>query len=62
MGYPQNEGGEFILDVDASDVGIGGVLAHIQNAKLSFGTNTVNSPSGHQRSTYRVRSHGLSTE
>ena len=26
MGYPLNDGGEFILDVDASDLGIGGIL------------------------------------
>ena len=30
MGYPLNEGGMFVLDVDASDVGIGGVLHQIQ--------------------------------
>ena len=26
MGYPFNEAGEFVLDVDASDIGIGAVL------------------------------------
>ena len=26
--YPLNGGGEFILDVDASDVGIGGEILH----------------------------------
>ena len=26
MGYPLNNSGEFILDVDASDVGIGGII------------------------------------
>ena len=26
MGYPLNEAGDFILDVDASDIGIGGIL------------------------------------
>ena len=30
MGYPINEGGEFILDVDASDVGLGGILHQVQ--------------------------------
>ena len=25
MAYPLNDGGEFILDVDASDIGIGGI-------------------------------------
>ena len=33
MGYPQNEGGEFILDTDASDVGIGSVLAQVQDGR-----------------------------
>ena len=33
MGYPLNEGGDFILDVDASDVGIGGVLHQVQEGK-----------------------------
>ncbi|MCG8032791.1 MAG: retroviral-like aspartic protease family protein, partial [Candidatus Thiodiazotropha taylori] len=33
MGYPLNEGGDFILDVDASDIGIGGVLHQIQQGK-----------------------------
>ena len=45
MGYPQNEGGEFILDVDASDVGIGGVLAQIQNGRervIAYGSRTLN--------------------
>ena len=30
MGYPLNDGGEFILDVDASDLGIGGILHQVQ--------------------------------
>ena len=30
MGYPLNEAGEFILDVDASGTGIGGVLHQVQ--------------------------------
>ena len=33
MGYPLNEAGDFILDVDASDVGIGGVLHQVQGDK-----------------------------
>ncbi len=31
MGYPMQNGGDFILDVDACDVGIGGVLHQLQN-------------------------------
>ena len=30
MGYPRNEGGDFVLDVDASYVGIGSVLQQIR--------------------------------
>ncbi len=33
MGYPLNDGGDFMLDVDASGVGIGGVLSQIQGAR-----------------------------
>ena len=33
MGYPINEGGEFILDVDASDVGLGGILHQQQEGR-----------------------------
>ena len=33
MGYPLNEAGEFILDVDASDQGIGAVLYQVQGGK-----------------------------
>ena len=33
MGYPINEGGEFILDVDASDEGIGGILHQEQEGR-----------------------------
>lgn len=29
MGYPMNEAGTFTLDVDASDIGIGGILHQI---------------------------------
>ena len=33
MGYPLNEGGEFLLDVDASGEGIGGVLQQKQDGR-----------------------------
>ncbi|MCG8112252.1 MAG: reverse transcriptase, partial [Candidatus Thiodiazotropha taylori] len=33
MGYPLNEAGQFILDVDASDVGIGGILHQVQDGR-----------------------------
>ena len=33
MGYPLNDAGEFILDVDASDIGIGGILHQIQEGR-----------------------------
>ena len=33
MGYPLESGGNFILDVDASDIGIGGVLHQVQNGQ-----------------------------
>ena len=33
MGYPLNEAGDFILDVDASDVGIGGILHQVQDGR-----------------------------
>ncbi len=33
MGYPLNDGGNFLLDVDASGVGIGGVLAQMQEGR-----------------------------
>ena len=33
LGYPLNKAGSFILDVDASDIGIGGVLHQEQNGK-----------------------------
>lgn len=34
MGYPLNEGGDFILDVDASDAGIGNVLQVLKFRKV----------------------------
>ena len=33
MGYPMNDSGDFILDVDASDIGIGGILHQIQKGR-----------------------------
>ena len=33
MGYPLNDAGEFILDVDASDIGIGAVLHQVQEGQ-----------------------------
>ncbi|MCG8046377.1 MAG: RNase H-like domain-containing protein, partial [Candidatus Thiodiazotropha endolucinida] len=33
MGYPLNDAGDFILDVDASDVGIGGILHQMQEGR-----------------------------
>ena len=33
MGYPLNEAGDFILDVDASDIGIGGILHQVQDGR-----------------------------
>ena len=33
MGYPMDNAGQFVLDVDASDVGIGGILHQIQDGR-----------------------------
>lgn len=33
MGYPMNNAGQFLLDVDASGLGIGGVLAQVQDGR-----------------------------
>ena len=33
MGYPLNDAGEFILDVDVSDIGTGGILHQIQEGR-----------------------------
>ena len=44
LGYPKDEG-EFILDTDASNVGIGGVLSQVQNGQevvISYGSRTLN--------------------
>ena len=45
MGYPRNDAGDFLLDVDASGVGIGGVLAQIQDEQervISYGSRALN--------------------
>ena len=36
MGYPLNDWGEFILDVDASDIGIGGILQQVQDGRIQM--------------------------
>ena len=33
MGYPLNDAEDFVLDVDASDIGIGGILHQVQNGR-----------------------------
>ena len=45
MGYPLNEAGCFILDVDASDIGIGGVIHQEQNGQekvIAYASRTLN--------------------
>lgn len=45
MGYPLNEAGEFILDVDASDVGIGGILHQVQGERervIAYASRSMN--------------------
>ncbi|MCG8045622.1 MAG: RNase H-like domain-containing protein, partial [Candidatus Thiodiazotropha endolucinida] len=45
MGYPLNEGGEFILDVDASDIGIGGILHQVQEDRervIAYASRSLN--------------------
>ena len=45
MGYPLNDGGLFVLDVDASDVGIGGILHQIQEGRervISYASRALN--------------------
>ena len=45
MAYPSNEAGQFYLDVDASDVGIGGILHQMQEGKekvIAYGSRALN--------------------
>jgi transposase InsO family protein/DNA-binding MarR family transcriptional regulator len=45
MGYPLNESGQFILDVDASGIGIGGVLQQIQGERervIAYASRSLN--------------------
>lgn len=45
MGYPLNDGGEFLLDVDASGEGIGGVLQQMQDGRervIAYGSRALN--------------------
>jgi RNase H-like domain found in reverse transcriptase/Reverse transcriptase (RNA-dependent DNA polymerase) len=45
MGYPINEGGQFILDVDASGTGIGSVLAQLQGGRervIAYASRSLN--------------------
>ena len=47
MGYPLDNAGDFILDVDASDVGIGGVLQQIQEGRervIAYASRALNKP------------------
>lgn len=45
MGYPMNEAGTFTLDVDASDIGIGGILHQIQDGRervIAYASRSLN--------------------
>lgn len=45
MGYPLNDGGEFVLDVDASDLGIGGILHQVQGDRervIAYASRSLN--------------------
>ena len=45
MDYPLNEGGDFILDVDASDIGIGGIIHQVQGEQekvIAYASRSLN--------------------
>ena len=45
MGYPLNDAGEFVLDVDASDIGIGGILHQVQGERervIAYASRSLN--------------------
>ena len=45
MGYPLDKAGEFILDVDASDIGIGGILHQVQGDRervIAYASRSLN--------------------
>ena len=45
MGYPLNEGGAFILDIDASDIGIGGIIHQVQGEQekvIAYASRSLN--------------------
>ena len=45
MGYPLNDAEDFVLDVDASDIGIGGILHQVQNGRervIAYGSRSLN--------------------
>ena len=45
MGYPLNSAGEFILDVDASEVGIGGIIHQVQGGQekvIAYASRSLN--------------------
>ena len=47
LGYPDVEGGTFILDTDASNEAIGAVLSQIQDGKeivIAYASRTLTSP------------------
>ena len=45
MGYPLNHAGEFVLDVDASDIGISGILRQVQGDRervIAYASRSLN--------------------
>ena len=45
MGYPLNDAGEFVLDVDASDIGIGGILHQVKGERervIAYASRSLN--------------------